>query len=130
MAPNTTQHLLIKPFLLSFSPSLLCWSESISFLDMQHQGEVDLYAVLGVASNASLVDLQTAYKSLARKHHPDKARNVRDPQTFVSIQKAWEILRDPIARSCYDGLPFISPSLSSCASVALIAPPVFFGQLL
>jgi len=81
---------------------------------MQHEREVDLYAVLGVTSNATLVELQTAYKSLARTHHPDKARSVCDPQTFLSIQKAWEILRDPIARSCYDGLIFFLSLPPSC----------------
>ena len=31
------------------------------------------YEVLGVASNTTLKDINSAYKRLALKHHPDKA---------------------------------------------------------
>lgn len=33
----------------------------------------DYYEVLGVASNATLKDINNAYKRLALKHHPDKS---------------------------------------------------------
>lgn len=33
---------------------------------------VDHYEVLGVAKDASLKDINTAYKKLALKYHPDK----------------------------------------------------------
>ena len=35
----------------------------------------DLYRVLGVARDATEADIKRAYRKLALKHHPDKARS-------------------------------------------------------
>lgn len=73
--------------------------------------EDDLYGLLGVPRDASVEEMQASYKRLARLHHPDKAKAEAEPEKFVSIQKAWEVLRDPVARSCYNGSFFLPPSL-------------------
>jgi molecular chaperone DnaJ/curved DNA-binding protein len=63
----------------------------------------DLYDILGVDEDASTEDIKKAYRSLARKHHPD--RNPDDPnaeETFKKIQKAYQILSDEEKRQQYD----------------------------
>ena len=49
----------------------------------------DYYEVLGVSKEASESDLKKAFRSLARKHHPDK--NPDDPDAerlFKEVQEA------------------------------------------
>lgn len=62
------------------------------------------YESLGVSGSASSEDIRKAYRSLARKYHPDT--NPGDPQAeerFKEIQRAYEILSDPRKRRAYDG---------------------------
>jgi hypothetical protein len=44
------------------------WDSSVSGSEM-----VNYYEVLGVAQSASVKDINSAYKKLALKYHPDKA---------------------------------------------------------
>jgi molecular chaperone DnaJ/curved DNA-binding protein len=63
----------------------------------------DLYDILGVDDDASKEEIKKAYRTLARKHHPD--RNPDDPnaeETFKEIQKAYSILSDEEKRQQYD----------------------------
>ena len=63
----------------------------------------DLYDVLGVDEDASKEEIKKAYRTLARKHHPD--RNPDDPdaeEKFKEIQKAYSILSDEEKRQQYD----------------------------
>ncbi len=63
----------------------------------------DLYDVLGVDEDASKKEIKKAYRTLARKHHPD--RNPDDPnaeEKFKEIQKAYSILSDEEKRKKYD----------------------------
>jgi len=63
----------------------------------------DLYDVLGVDDDASQEEIKKAYRTLARKHHPD--RNPDDPnaeEKFKEIQKAYSILSDEEKRQQYD----------------------------
>jgi molecular chaperone DnaJ len=65
----------------------------------------DLYDILGVARNASDDEIKKAYRSLARKHHPDVVRdgNKADAEThFKEINGAYAILSDPQKRAHYD----------------------------
>ena len=53
----------------------------------------DYYEVLGVSKEASESDLKKAFRSLARKHHPDK--NPDDPDAerlFKEVQEAYAVL--------------------------------------
>ncbi|MBS0240725.1 MAG: molecular chaperone DnaJ [Proteobacteria bacterium] len=63
----------------------------------------DYYEVLGVARNASEQDLKSAFRKLAKEHHPD--RNPGDKaaeQKFKELNEAYEALKDPQKRAAYD----------------------------
>lgn len=63
----------------------------------------DLYEVLGVARNASQDEIRSAYRRLAREHHPDV--NQGDPEAerrFKEINLAYQTLSDAARRRQYD----------------------------
>ena len=65
----------------------------------------DYYRVLGVARDASEEDIRKAFRSLARKHHPDVARDKKNAEErFKEINEAYEVLGDPAKRKRYDTL--------------------------
>ncbi len=63
----------------------------------------DYYALLGVSKNASPDELQKAYRTLARKYHPDlNPDDKAAQQKFKDIQKAYDVLNEPEKRKMYD----------------------------
>ena len=65
----------------------------------------DYYKILGVDKKASEKEIKSAYRKLARKHHPDV--NPDDPQAearLKEINEAYEVLGDSDKRSKYDQL--------------------------
>jgi len=63
------------------------------------------YDVLGVDRNASDADIKKAFRNLARKYHPDVARNKTGAESkFKEINEANEVLSDPGKRKKYDEL--------------------------
>ena len=64
----------------------------------------DYYEVLGVAKNASLDDIKKAYRTLARKYHPDvtKEEKKQAEEKFKEVSEAYEVLVDPDKRKLYD----------------------------
>lgn len=73
---------------------------------MAQSDDLDLYAVLGVAENASDADIRSAYKREALKWHPDKVKGDADPAEaearFKAINHAFSTLSDPDRRADYD----------------------------
>jgi len=63
------------------------------------------YDILGVASNASEAEIKNAFRSLARKYHPDVAKDKTGAENkFKEINEANEVLSDPEKRRKYDEL--------------------------
>jgi curved DNA-binding protein len=63
----------------------------------------DYYEVLGVPRTANQKEISTAFRKLARKHHPDL--NAGDKQAearFKEISEAHDVLHDPKKRKLYD----------------------------
>jgi len=63
----------------------------------------DPYTVLGVPRSVSEKDLKSAYRKLAKAHHPDQ--NQDDPKAhakFSEISSAYDFLSDPERRAQYD----------------------------
>ena len=65
-------------------------------------GQVDPYAELGVARDASSEEIRRAYRRVARRHHPDVSRDPGGPERFAAAARAYEMLSDPAARARYD----------------------------
>lgn len=64
----------------------------------------DYYAELQVERSASLTEINSAYRRLARIHHPDKNPDNQEEATtiFQRLQLAHETLSDPDKRERYD----------------------------
>ena len=59
------------------------------------------YVILGVTAAASLEDIKSAYRGLARQFHPD-VEGTADVERFRDIQEAYEILASPHKKRAYD----------------------------
>ncbi|MFL2947058.1 MAG: molecular chaperone DnaJ [Candidatus Poseidoniales archaeon] len=70
----------------------------------------DYYEVLGVGKDASESDLKKAFRSLARKYHPDKNPEDSDAEhLFKEVQEAYAVLSNPDQRRQYDMFGHDSP---------------------
>ncbi|KAJ4961044.1 hypothetical protein NE237_020954 [Protea cynaroides] len=62
----------------------------------------DYYATLDLNRNATLQEIKSSYKKLARKYHPDLNRSPGAEEKFKEISAAYEVLSDDEKRSLYD----------------------------
>ncbi len=63
----------------------------------------DYYEVLGVAKNASDIELKAAYRKLALQYHPDRNPDNKPAEDkFKEAAEAYEVLRDAQKRQIYD----------------------------
>ena len=65
----------------------------------------DYYEVLGVARDASVEEIKKSFRKLARKYHPDVAKDKTTAEDkFKELNEANEVLSDPEKRRKYDEL--------------------------
>lgn len=64
---------------------------------------IDYYKILGLSNTATQDEIKSAYRKLARKHHPDLNPNDKEAnRKFQQINEANEVLSDPEKRKKYD----------------------------
>ena len=61
------------------------------------------YKILKVKKTASLKQIKSSYRLLAKKYHPDlNPNNKKSHELFIELEKAYSTLSDPILRKSYD----------------------------
>ncbi len=66
--------------------------------------ELDYYQLLGVGRDATADEIKKAYRKLALKYHPDKAKGDKKvaEEKFKQISEAYAVLSNPDKRKEYD----------------------------
>jgi curved DNA-binding protein len=66
--------------------------------------ENDYYQILGVSRNATADEIKKAYRKLAMKYHPDKAKGDKKQaeEKFKQISEAYAVLSNPEKKKEYD----------------------------
>jgi len=70
--------------------------------------EKDYYKTLGVSATATAKEITSAYRKLAKKHHPDT--NPGEEETFKEISAAYDVLGDADRRKEYDEVRTMGPA--------------------
>lgn len=62
----------------------------------------DFYNILGLSKSATEQEIKSAYRKLARAHHPDVDKTPGASERFKEISEAYQVLSDPQKRATYD----------------------------
>ncbi len=62
----------------------------------------DFYEILGMTKSASDSEIKSAYRKLARKHHPDVDKTPGASEKFKELSEAYQVLSDPKKKQSYD----------------------------
>src|SRR5436305_838548 len=63
----------------------------------------DYYEVLGLKKGAAEHEIKSAFRKLAKEHHPDRnPGNSSSEMNFRELNEAYEALKDPQKRAAYD----------------------------
>ena len=69
--------------------------------------EQDYYKILGVPKSATAKEVTSAYRKLAKQHHPDT--NAGNDEKFKEISAAYDVLGDAAKRKEYDEVRELGP---------------------
>ncbi len=69
---------------------------------------INYYEVLGIDKTADPATIKKAYRTLAKKYHPDISKEPNAEQKFKEIAESYDILSNPEKRSMYDRNGFYS----------------------
>ena len=90
---------------------------------------LDPYATLGVARDASALQVARAHRRLAKQHHPDLHEGAEEAaERMRRINEAWAILANPVRRADYDrahplaGIPTVGHWAASRAAIRPMQP--------
>ncbi|RRT59386.1 hypothetical protein B296_00010078 [Ensete ventricosum] len=100
----------LASFSSSFSPGRLRFVGSQCFVSRSNGRRrrctpikakaTDYYGTLNLSRNSTLQEIKSAYRSLARKYHPDMNKSPGAEEKFKEISAAYEVLVFPYCR-CY-----------------------------
>ncbi len=68
---------------------------------MTPQATVNYYDLFQINPRAELETIERVYRLLAARYHPDN-QNTGDPERFLLLSEAYQVLRDPAKRKEYD----------------------------
>jgi DnaJ family protein C protein 17 len=77
-------------------------SELLQYAREYATANKDLYALLSVGPDAAAPEIHRAWRKASLKHHPDKAAENFDPETWQLFERARDVLASPEARAVYD----------------------------
>jgi molecular chaperone DnaJ len=87
----------------------------------------DYYELLGVSRKASVKDIRTAFRKLARKYHPDLNPGDKSAEEkFKQLQEAYDVLSDSKKRQMYDQYGFSNENLPPGAGAGGGQPDINF----
>lgn len=79
------------------APALL-----FEYFDQQMKSFKNYYRVLDVDSTSNQATIKAAFRRLALRYHPDRAKTGRAARRFPEIREAYEVLSDRAKRREYD----------------------------
>ena len=63
----------------------------------------NFYQILGVSPNVDETGLKLAFRTFAKRHHPDRPEVGKEGEVlFMAVRDAFEALKDPVVRFAYD----------------------------
>lgn len=62
----------------------------------------DHYTTLGISESASADEIRSAFRAVARRHHPDVSATEFSKERFLEANNAYEVLSDPERKRTYD----------------------------